>query len=226
MATVFPFPWLYDYSPGAQFELEPQSIYANTNFKFVKFFDLYPATLYTLKYAMVPFDGATLGAIKFQSVPLNGGNWHFVSVLPAVTITWKPALYAWQCFAELLTDATQRDYISRGTIMVNADYSTAGAVDTRGKWQKILDEVDAMILLTAGDSHQEITIGRGTISGQAIKGWDRADLINFRDYAAEQAGNEKRIKAAKGGAPNPRYKFATMTGGQTIPGSPVFPSFP
>lgn len=224
MATVFPWPWLYPYSPGAQFEIEPQGIYANATLRFAKFFTQYPASTYTLQYGLAPYAGTLSGPITFSSVPLNGSDWHLISVLPATTKTWTPGRYTWQCFAQLNSDATNRDYISTGTIIVNPDLTLPGAVDTRGKWQKILDEIDDMIIATAGDTAEEVQIGRGTIAGQSIRGWSRLDLINFRDYAAHMAGNEARVKAARGGAPNPRYKYAVM-GNQGPSVALNFPSF-
>lgn len=220
MADFFPWPWPYPYSPGARFEIEPQGIYANASMRFVKLLANFPAGFWTLQYGMVPYAGAISGPITFQSTQLNGSDWHLIDVEPPVTKNWIAGKYSWQCFAQVNSAGaaalgiplTSRVFISRGTIFVEPDLTNTGAVDTRGKWQKILDEIDAMILATAGDTQQEISMGRGTIAGQTIKGWTRQDLLNFRDYAAHEAGNETRIAAVKGGAPNPRFKYAVMGG--------------
>lgn len=210
--SAFPCPWIYPYSPGAQWEIMPQGIYANTALKFCKLFNQYPANLWTLTYGLAPFSGSMVAPLTFSSTALNGGNVHLISVAPAVTATWMPGYYTWQCFVQLNSDATQRYYVSQGTITISPDLTISGTVDTRGKWQKILDEVDAMILATAGDTAEEITLGHGTIGSQTVKGWTRADLINFRDYAANEAAHEARVKNSKAGGPNPLFKYAVMGG--------------
>lgn len=232
----FPWPWPYPYSPGARFEIEPQGIFANASLRFVKLFADFPATYWTLEYGLVPYAGAISGPIRFQSTQLNGSDWHLIDVEPPTTKNWLPGRYSWQCFAQvnptgaaaLGIPVTSRVNISQGTIFVSPDLTIEGAVDTRGKWQKILDEIDAMILATAGDTQQEISMGRGTIAGQTIKGWTREDLIKFRDEALHHAGNEARIKAVKGGAPNPRFKYGVMGGGgagMAFNGYPYGPPF-
>jgi len=217
----FPTPWIWPYSPGVAWEIEPSGIYANSTLRFCKILEQYPATYWTLEYGMVPWAGATTGPILFDSAPLNGGNIHLIDVVPAVTAQWAPGRYSWQVFAQVTSDGatalgidpTTRNYLSKGLISVFPDLTTAGAVDTRGRWQKILDEIDQMIESIAGDTQEEISIGRGTIAGQSLKGWDREKLLAFRDYAMHMAGNEQRIKNGQAGAPNPRYKYAVMTGG-------------
>lgn len=234
MPEFFPWPWPYPSSPGAQFEIEPQNIYANATMRFVKLFTQFPAGLWTLEYGMVPYAGATTGPITFKSTQLNGSEFFLIDVPPTVTKLWIPGKYSWQCFAKVTDegvtvlgiDPSTRIFISRGTIIIDADLTTVGATDTRTKWQKILDEIDAMILATAGDTQQEISMGRGTIAGQSIKGWTRQDLINFRDYAAHQASNDTRIQARKGGAPNPRVKYAVMGGGGSGYAGNGFPDYP
>ena len=228
----FPWPWIYPYSPGAQFEIEPPGIYANSTLRFCKLFPQYPAGLWTLQYVLVPYAGTRQGPITFQSTQLNGSEWFLVSVPASVTTTWQPGRYTWQCFAQSIQGVNacypDRFYVSQGTIIVFPDLTNTGAVDTRGKWQKILDEIDDMILETAGNPMEEVAIGRGTIAGQTLKGWDMERLVNFRDYALHMAGNEQRIKDIRGGAPNPRYKYAVMIGsgnGRAFNGFPDYPPF-
>lgn len=216
MSGIFPWPWLYPYSPGVQFEIEPNGIYANSTLRFCKLFPQYPATLWTLQYGLVPYAGTLQGRISFSSTPLNGGDIFLVQVDAPTTAAWAPGRYTWQCFAQSVEGNPcfpDRFFVSTGTIIVFPDLTSVANADTRGKWQKILDEIDAMILSIAGDTQEEIAIGRGTIAGQTLKGWDRENLIAFRDYAMHQAGNEQRIRDIRGGAPNPRYKYAVMKGG-------------
>ncbi len=225
----FPWPWLYPYSPGAQFEIEPPGIYANSTLRFCKLFPQFPASQWTLKYGLVPYAGTLQGRISFDSTQLNGSDWFLIDVAPAVTKPWKPGRYTWQCFAQASgtnADLTQRFFVSTGTIIIFPDLTDVQNSDTRGKWQKILDEIDAMIESIAGDTQEEIAIGRGTIAGQTLKGWDRERLISFRDYALHMAGNEQRIRDIRGGAPNPRYKYAVMGGsgnGRAFNGFPDYP---
>jgi hypothetical protein len=226
---LFPWPWPYDYSPGAQWEIEPQGIYANSTLRFIKILQCFPASLWTLQYGLVPYAGKISGPITFSSAPFNSTDIHLVDLDAAVTGAWAPGRYTWQCFAQASganTDLTDRFFVSTGTIAVFADLTAAGSLDTRGKWQVILDEVDQLILDTAGDVYQEIAIGRGTIAGQNIKAWTRKDLLEFRDYALHMAGNEQRIRDRRGGAPNPRLKYATMGAGGNGIGYNGFPSFP
>lgn len=215
MSDAFPWPWAFEYSPGIRWEIEPPGIFANSTLRFCKNFEFYSAQQWTLQYGLMPYAGQVSGPITFQSVPLNGGNLFLIDVPPAITATWKPGRYTWQCFRQASgtnVDLTQRFFVSTGTIIVQADLTAPGAVDTRGRWQKIVDAFDAMMLETAPDTAYEVAIGRGTIAGQSIKGWTKQELIAFHDYALHMAGNESRIKARRGGAPNPRYKYAFMTG--------------
>jgi hypothetical protein len=227
----FPNPWPYDYSPGAAFEIEPEGLYANSTLRFIKILPCYPASQWTLQYGLVPYAGKMSGPITFQSAPFNNTDIHLVDLDASVTGQWAEGRYTWQCFAQASgsnSDLTDRFFVSTGTIVVFADLTAASSLDTRGKWQKILDEIDAMILATAGDGYQEIAIGRGTIAGQSIKGWTRQDLIHFRDYAESKAGNEQRIRDGRGGSPNPRFKYAVMGGvgnGVARNGFPAFPPF-
>lgn len=228
---AFPWPWAFPYSPGIRWEIEPEGIYANSTLRFCKNFQATPASCWTLQYGLMPYAGTLSGPITFSSTPLNGGNIFLINVAPAVTATWKPGRYTWQCFAQASgnnSDLTQRFFVSTGTIAVFPDLTQPGAIDTRGKWQRIVDEIEAMIFATAGDTAQEISIGRGTIAGQSIKGWTRADLTAFHDYALHMAGNEQRVKDRRGGAPNPRIKYAFMGGagnGNAYNGFPSFPPF-
>lgn len=231
---LFPWPWLYPYSPGVMFEIEPAGIYQNATLRFCKNLWNYPASYWTLQYGLVLKAGQMSGPILFSSVPLNGGDVQLIQVEPAITKTWVPGTYQWQCFAQVTSagatalgiDPSTRNYISTGTIVVFADLTSVGALDTRGKWQQIVAEIEAMILATAGYTSQKIAIGRGTIAGQSIEGWTRHDLIAFHNYALEMANNEQRIKDRRGGAPNPRVKYGVMGGAQQGLATNGFPSFP
>lgn len=231
MSDAFPWPWNYPYSPGIRWEIEPDGIYTNSTLRFCKEFPIYTADEWTLQYGLTPYAGQLSGPITFDSTQLNGGPIFLISVPPAITATWKPGRYTWQCFAQASgtnSDLTQRYFVSTGTITVFADLTAPGAVDTRGKWQKIADEVECLILATAGDTASEISIGRGTIAGQSVKGWTKQELIALHDYALHMAGNEQRIRNRRGGAPNPRVKYAYMGGrgsGYAFNGFPAFPPF-
>lgn len=213
--TAFPWPWASQYSPGIRWEIEPEGIFANSTLRFCKLFECFPATQWTLQYGLTPTAGQISGPITFNSVPLNGGNIFLIDVAPAITATWKPARYTWQCFRQASgtnTDLTQRFFVSTGTIIVSPDLTLPGSQDTRGPWQKIIDSFDEMIQATSLDTAYEIAIGRGTIAGQNIKGWTKQELVAFHNYALHMAGNEQRIKNRQGGAPNPQFKFGVMSG--------------
>lgn len=211
----FPWPWSFQYSPGIRWEIEPEGIFANSTLRFCKNFECFPATQWTLQYGLMPTAGQISGPITFQSTPLNGGNIFLIDVAPAVTSTWKPGRYTWQCFRQASgtnVDLTQRFFVSTGTIIVSRDLTQPGSQDSRGPWQQIVDVFTAMMLDTAPDTAYEIALGRGMIAGQSIKGWTKEDLIKYHDYALHMAGNEQRIQNARGGAPNPQFKYAVMSG--------------
>jgi hypothetical protein len=227
---LFPWPWLYPFSPGPQYEIEPAGIYANSSLRFCKNWEVYPAQDWTLQYGLAPYAGTMSGPITFSSVPLNGGPIQLISVPPAITGQWKPGRYTWQCFALYIGTDTNlighRNYVSSGTIVVFADLTQPGSTDTRGPWQKIYDEILEMLLATSGDTQMEVSIGRGTIAGQTLKGWTKQELIAYADYALHMAGNDQRGRDRRGGAPNPRYKYAVMQGGGFGAGVNGFPLFP
>lgn len=220
MDATAPLFWPWQYPPAAKWLIEPPGLYRGATLWFCKLFEFYPATDWTLNYGLVPQAGQLSGPILFSSVPLNGGNVHLVTVPAAITAAWAAQKYEWQLFARVTSqgatnlgiDPTTNVYLSTGQIVVFPNLTVAGAVDSRGKWQKILAEIEAMILATAGDSQQEVSIGRGTIAGQSIKGWTRQELIAFHDYALHMAGNETRIRNRRGGAPNPRVKYGVVGG--------------
>lgn len=236
MEASFPWPWAYNYSPGLQWEIEPAGIYQNSTLRFCKQFPCYPAPDWVLQYGLTPYAGTLQGPITFQSTQLNQSDFQLIQVEPAITSQWKPGRYSWQCFAKITSqgatdlgiDPSTRYFVSTGTIVVSQDLTLPGSCDTRTKWQKIRDEIEDMIIATAGDTAWEIAIGRGTIAGQSIKGWERKDLIAFHDYAQHMAGNDDRIQNRRGGAPNPRTKYAVMGGsgnGYAFNGFPSYPPF-
>lgn len=230
MDLLFPWPWAYPYSPGAPYEIEPPGIYAGASLRFCKNWECYAAPDWKLQYGLAPYAGTMSGPILFESVPLNGGPLQLVNITPDLTKAWKPGRYTWQCFAVYIGTDTNltgtRNYVSTGTIVIFADLTQPGSTDTRGPWQKIYDEIQSMLLDTSGDAAMEIAIGRGTIAGQSIKGWTKMELIAYADYALHQAGNEQRVRDRRGGAPNPRYKYAVMNGGGFGAGVNGFPLFP
>ena len=213
----WPFDWGYPYSPGLRWEIEPEGIYQNATLRFLKLFPNYAPQQWTLQYGLVPIRGQLSGPITFSSVPWpNNGDYFLIQVPASITKAWAPTNYQWQCFAQASGTnpyPLARHFVSTGVIQVFEDLTSAGASDSRTRWERILDEVDAMIFATAGNPMEEVAIGRGTIAGQTLKGWDMEKLVAFRDYALHMAGNERRVKDRRGGAPNPRYKYAVMTAG-------------
>jgi hypothetical protein len=228
---LFPWPWGFPYSPGAQYEIEPSGIYAGATLRFCKLFEQFPSGFWTLQYGLVPFSGKLSGPILFTSTQMNGSEWHLVDVPADVTKAWVPGKYRWQCYAQANSQnpyPNARHFVSTGIINVFANLYDSAAVDTRGKWQRILAEIEALLEKIATDPVEEVSIGRGTIAGQTLKGWDREKLIAFHDYALHMAGNETRIQNIRGGAPNTRYKWAVMMGdgnGVAFNGFPDFPPF-
>lgn len=207
---------------GLLYEIAPAGIYQGATLYFRKNLPLFPAQFWTLEYGLVPTSGKLSGPLTFQSVPLgDGGDIQVVDVPSTITKTWAPGNYTFQVYAQITAAGvtalglpiTTRKYLSTGSIRVFADLTSAGAVDTRGFYTRIVDELDAMILATAGDTQQKISIGRGTIAGQSIEGWNREQIIALRDYYFELAQNEIRVRNRRGGAPNPRIKYAFMGGG-------------
>ena len=174
----FPWPWPYLYSPGIQWEIEPEGLFCNSTLRFCKNFPAWSAQLWQLQYGLMPYAGQTSGPITFQSTALNGGPLFLVTVPPAITSAWKPGRYTWQCFREASGAARTRSsavFVSTRTIIVQQDLTAPGAVDTRGRWQQIIDAFDAMLLETTPDTAYEIALGRGTIAGQNIKGWTKVE---------------------------------------------------
>lgn len=217
----FLLPWIFPYPPAARWLIEPSGLYAGATLKFCKQFPYLSAQNWTLNYGLVLKSGQVAGPVLFSSAPLSEGSSIFlVNVLPAITAPWTPGLYEWQSFAKVTTlgaetlgiDPTTNQFVSTGQITVFPNLTTVGSYDSRGPFQRILDEIDALILSTAGDPMMEISIGRGTIAGMSTKGWTKKDLIEYRDYYANLAANETRIRNRRGGAPNPRVKYANMGG--------------
>ena len=141
----------------------------------------YSASIYTPK--LILNDGVN----KYEKT----GSGDFEIKIPAAeTEQYSPGEYA---YSIVLFSADDRHTIETGFTHVIADLASTGA-DSRNKYRKIVDAIDASVLGLATAAQKQVTI-----NGRAIERFTPEELIVLRDKYAKLAQSEER--AIKGLSP-------------------------
>ena len=155
---------------------EPSSVYAGDTVAWTKSLNDYPATAWTLYYALQR-DG---GSISIEASA--DGNTHSVSVAAATTATWVPATYQWTAY---VSDGTNRYTVETGEITIKPN-PTAGGYDTRGYAKRMLDAIEALLEGRATSDVSSYSIGGRSLSKMSV-----SELVQWRQKFRREYESEK-----------------------------------
>jgi hypothetical protein len=99
-----------DYFPA---RYEPAQITAGQTLSWTKTVPNFPATSYTLKYALQAGNKPLITIVATAS-----GSTFAVAVTAAISAAFAPGVYTWTAFVEDIPDAIARTIIARGTISI------------------------------------------------------------------------------------------------------------
>ena len=166
---------------------EPYAITAGDFWTWTKSLSDYPATSYTLTYALNKSDA------HIDITASASGTDHLVEVAAATTADYDPGVYHWHSYA---TDGDGKRYkVLEGTIEVLTDFATqADGHDARTHAQKTLDALEAVILGKASKDQASYSI-----AGRSLSRMSPAELIEWRDRYRAEVVREKRDERRKRG---------------------------
>ena len=162
---------------------EPTEIRAGDSVKWTRSLSDYPASTWTLSYAL-------RGPGEIDITASADGDDHSVSELPATTAGWTEGIYNW---VAKVTDGTDTYTIDEGTVEILEDLAAVtGAYDGRSHAKKVLDAIEAVIEGRASQDQMSYTI-----AGRSLARTPIPDLLKLRDrYRAEYAQEGRAEKAA------------------------------
>lgn len=148
----------------------------------------YPATSYTLTYALVSSD-----ALISLTAAASGTD-HLIEVAAATTAAYTAGTYHWQAY---MTDGDGKRYkIREGTLDVLTDFATQSTgYDNRTHAQKTLDALEAVILGKAASDQLSYSI-----AGRSLSRMSPDELITWRDHYRAEVAKEKRAERRKRGS--------------------------
>lgn len=147
----------------------PISFVAGINISWTDTYEDWPASDYELTYTFVN------QSQTISKVAVADGDAHDVSIDPA-DFTGS-GRYKYQIMARLLVAPNTVSIVGYGEVMVSPNYaSTVGGLDTRCIQEKLLDQINTLLLEDVGDESQKIAY-------QDMEVWshDRQGLYDFRD---------------------------------------------
>jgi len=163
----------------------PISFVAGINISWTDTYEDWPASEYELTYTFVN-QSETISLVATAS-----GDSHVVEILPAsFTGSGK---YKYQIMARLLAAPNTVSIVGYGEVMVSENYAnTVGGLDTRCIQEKLLDQINTLLLEDVGDESQKIAY-------QDMEVWshDRQGLYDFRDKLQRELTLIKQKKRRK-----------------------------
>ena len=159
--------------------------------------DYLPADGWTMKYRMVPTNGAgTPFEISSSTAdPDDAGSFLF-SAAGSTTATWVAGDYTWVNWVEKAAD---RFTLGSDTIKVLPNPASATALDLRSTAAKALAAIDAYL----ADANN-LTAASYTIAGRTLSRYTRADLIAERSKWQAEVARETAAARAAAGLPDKR----------------------
>ncbi len=140
----------------------------------------YPATTWTLKYALRGYGLSTLDITATAS-----GSDHAAAVAAVDTSSLTKGDYKWTAYVErTVAGVVERHTVGEGVVTVKPNLiASTSTSDNRDHAEKALSAIEAVILGRA--SHAELSL---TVNGKAVQYLKPAELIQWRSfYIAEVA---------------------------------------
>lgn len=159
----------------------PARIVAGTSLQFTRDLPDYPASTWTLTYALVKSGQR----ITFSGAD-NGDDRHLLDVAPATTAAWAAGTYAYQA---ILSDGTDRITVESGTLQIVPDFAAqSSGYDGRSHARKVLDAIEAVLEGRASESDLQVQFRAADGHQRMIQKCTHEELLAFRSrYQAEAA---------------------------------------
>lgn len=168
----------------------------------------YPASEgWTLTHILRPRTGS---GDPIEMVAVDDGDDYATTIPASDTGSYAPGTYT--VVAQVSNDDNERFTldaiaISGGRLRTNeitilANPAEGGAFDDRSHARKVLDALNAMI-----EGNATVSQKRYTIRDREVWGYDRDELIKWRQYYAGLVASEEAAARAAAGLPDPRRKY-------------------
>lgn len=144
----------------------------------------YPATTYTLKYALYRYGQAVITITATAS-----GADYAIDVTAANTKGKAAGEWNWSAYVE---STGIRYTVDTGKVTIKADLAAAGSTaDLRSYAQKMLDAIEAVMLGRA--SHAELSL---TINGKSIQYLKPSELEGWRNVYRREVNKENNVNSS------------------------------
>lgn len=180
---------------------EPQHFTAGDTVKWDIALSDYPATSWTLTYALTPLDGAADGRITFTAAA--SGTDHRVSLTPATTAAFTAGAYGYWA---TVSDGTDRHLVRDGQITIHPDPATASAVDARTHARRMRDQLrDLYSKLSTRETQT------GSVNGKTYTLRDLGEVqrqLTQWEWAVQAEEDRERRRRGEPARAVTRYQFA------------------
>lgn len=158
---------------------EPSAVYAGDTIAWTKSLPDYPASQWTLTYALMR------AGVAYTVTATANGDLHEVSVPASTSDDWTPGEYTWMA---TVTSGATRHTVESGAITIRANPQGASH-DARSQVKRMLDAINALIEGRATSDVSSYSIGGRSLTKLSI-----SELLTWKSkyeqwYAAEVAQN-------------------------------------
>jgi hypothetical protein len=175
---------------------EPTTVTQGEQAEWKRSFCGFPATEWTLEYRFRgPGPGADVAGVA-------DGTAFITTLLASQSLPFAVGRYRWQAWVTEIADPTNEEMIAEGSLTIEQGFVSGdtGDIDLRSNAKKMLDAIDAALLVFATSDivEYEITTPAGN---RRVKRSDKTALISERKYWAGIVTNEIAREGAKNGKP-------------------------
>lgn len=162
-------------------EITPSSIQIGVTAEWVLTLPDYPASVWTLSYALVK----TGTFIAITAEQYGETDQHHINIAPAAQTAWEAGSYRYQA---RVTDGSDVREVEAGIIEILPDFSAqVSGYDARSHAQICLENISAVIEGRATKSQQQYSI-----AGRALQFVPLKELVEMRTYWLGIVNAEKR----------------------------------
>lgn len=166
--------------------ITPSKITAGESLEWLISLDDYPASEWTLSYALVN----SAGRIAITGAQYQSGDTHHISVSTTTSAAYTAGVYSYQAY---VSKTGAKKVVETGTIEVLPDFSTkSSGYDDRSFAKTCLDNIEAVLENRASAAQLEYTI-----AGRQLKFVPPGELLDLRnrfraEYRAEEREKQRR----------------------------------
>lgn len=164
----------------------PSTLYAGDTWTWTDSLSDYPATTYTLKYALRGYGLTTTDITAAAS-----GTDHVSTVTAATTGSIGAGTYSWVAVVErTVTGVLQRTTVGSGRVVVQPNLLTAtSTTDIRGQYEIAYDAIIAAINTNSASAVASITVNGRTVQYKGLDELVKAEQILRPKMEAEKAAS-------------------------------------